>query len=669
MELRLSCLRRGRNWKITKTCYSPGPAKANEKAQCTTTYQRGLMDGTHNIVSEAPFQSTQTIDPSLLVKGNTSIQHHSQHDAHISLPRTPPWTISQKELTDSERHIRSEHQESSIHKPVKPSSLSTSPLKLERTLGNIYSRPYLEDINDILSYSSTGSWSSSWSSSMSCVSPQKSIESSSIGAARPLDIYDRKPDEWYALQDIPKQLSNREQMVWDELIDDSHLMATSPDPPVYHHTSLVKRSCCKLKLGTEPIGLEAESGGGVPCRLCGFALAHLWATQSLWCSIDSRNVSRGDVNKRDNFNNTPLHFFAASGNATFSGLVSMFGLGANVHVKNTSGETFMHVLNLASFDHAHALEDYLRLVRQLLDMGFNFQQRDYHGRTIPHVFFKSSTGLLSNWRDLKALWTSIMKIFALMEIDISDFDSSCNSILTIFREWLIAGGYILQLDPLFSHFKISSQMEPNIDYASQSSFSALLQRYGSALYQKNNTEDPIQEFVDLATDIDAKGDTPLIAILKIWPDNVNVMLLKDLIQRFIEGGAEIHMRDKEGDTVLTIACRRGLRTAATALLKLGANVHVRNHKGQGILSQSKTCLWKANFKGDDKAYAGILSCMNAITDAGAKRKPTEIDEWSSSAKGSSKREKVMKFEVENLKGKVKSGLGKTGLGRGACSRP
>jgi hypothetical protein len=59
--------------------------------------------------------------------------------------------------------------------------------------------------------------------------------------------------------------------------------------------------------------------------------------------------------------------------------------------------------------------------------------------------------------------------------------------------------------------------------------------------------------------IDSNGDNPLSAILKNWPYEADELSLRTLVQLLLNTGAEIRMRDRQGDTALVIAARRGFR--------------------------------------------------------------------------------------------------------------
>lgn len=84
----------------------------------------------------------------------------------------------------------------------------------------------------------------------------------------------------------------------------------------------------------------------------------------------------------------------------------------------------------------------------------------------------------------------------------------------------------------------------------------------------------VQRIKSAATAVDVDGNTLLLSVLKSWSGDTDEMKLQVFVAEMLNHGAEIHMRDRVGDSMLTIACRRGFRLAAKTLLLRGANVHV-----------------------------------------------------------------------------------------------
>jgi len=134
-----------------------------------------------------------------------------------------------------------------------------------------------------------------------------------------------------------------------------------------------------------------------------------------------------------------------------------------------------------------------------------------------------------------------------------------------------------------------------------------------------------QDLVKLAEEIEKSGDSSLIHLVKNWPEDGGESQLGLIIKAIFQCGAEVDLRDRNGDTALAIAAKRGLRPAVLCLIELDANPNSRDYQENGILSQATKCLLRTQT--DTKRYAGILSCIALLTDFGAKANPTVYDEW------------------------------------------
>jgi ankyrin repeat protein len=84
------------------------------------------------------------------------------------------------------------------------------------------------------------------------------------------------------------------------------------------------------------------------CSECGFLMAHYMCRTFKSTEGDDtmalRDLLQGALNAEDNYGNTPLHFMAASDKVPHDVIISHILTGANVHARNSSGETFLHVL-------------------------------------------------------------------------------------------------------------------------------------------------------------------------------------------------------------------------------------------------------------------------------------------------------------------------------------
>jgi len=129
--------------------------------------------------------------------------------------------------------------------------------------------------------------------------------------------------------------------------------------------------------------------GGSACKACGFSEVHLnsirWAKETsaltAFYGIDPQLC----VSERDRFGNTPLHFAAANGKSGILHLVKcLIEEDLNLGMRNSSGETFMHVMNPAQFN---AINEIIELLQLLAKRDFPFLHRDNHDQSTSDVFF------------------------------------------------------------------------------------------------------------------------------------------------------------------------------------------------------------------------------------------------------------------------------------------
>jgi hypothetical protein len=399
---------------------------------------------------------------------------------------------------------------------------------------------------------------------------------------------------------VLERLTRPEQRVWEELVDDARL-----DPPGRSHSefpiaSLAARRCC-----TMPLPSEVD----FRCSKCGSTQAHYLATVLGAVSL----VSEESVNQRDSFNNTPLHCASASEFDqiklwTINGLIQR---GANPLAMNTFGQTFLHALQPMDPMNSVGLDDFKRLLRALSDVQFPFLHKDYHGRTVPHVILQPTKGFFP--------LEVVEEIFSICKPDVYSRDILGNTISDYLYQAAQSSQnseYSLGIQKLLGQCR---RQHPAVNYRL-----AVLE-----LSDLSKTRLWLERIISthLINWIDVNGDTPLIAILKYWAREYDEFELNDVVTSLIVKGAEIHMKDRNGDTALAIATVRGLRPSATTLLVAGANIHSHDFFGAGIIAQASRAMLQAKEEEDGKLYAMILSCLTLLIDAGAKKNPTERDEW------------------------------------------
>jgi ankyrin repeat protein len=477
---------------------------------------------------------------------------------------------------------------------------------LGRQLADKYSESYLKHIHSTMRYSSSNSWRSSLTSfssrASSLLSRRSAHDKSNAEEVSYSKHWERTgPSHPYNQKSIMSTLDEIDPMeleVWNELIDEGKVC---PGPrPRYLTVSPLNRKCC-------------NSLAHIVCPRCGFTSDHRYATcGQVYPSSENSFVTRSDF-----YGNTPLHCAAAlTSQHDFWLIRKMISQGVDVFPCNTFGETFFHVLCRNGPRTAEAIADFVLIARDLQVVDFPFSIRDYYGRTIMHVLFQNSMGY-------PYAIPFLQEVFRIMKPNLSLKDNS---------------GFCVE--------QYHEQFDQNTAY--YANFRALVNEwcayFGTPLsfanFRPNLFPDYHQEYFrrclesnirpEHITVIDDVGDSPLLSLLKHWnEDTWKNFSLTQTAKEMIQSGAIIHTRDRNGDTALAIAARRGFRRVVTLLLAAGAVVHIRNYRGVGILRQVEQSLAHDQAKSDPGLWSRLWSCQIALIDAGAIVDPTERDEWMS----------------------------------------
>jgi hypothetical protein len=130
---------------------------------------------------------------------------------------------------------------------------------------------------------------------------------------------------------------------------------------------------------------------------------------------------------------------------------------------------------------------------------------------------------------------------------------------------------------------------------------------------------------------DKQGNTVLIAFVNHLHDGEDDKILAEIFYCLIGYGANLHRRNRQGETALHVAVRLGRKIATRVLLENGANVHARTITGEGVLAVGVHHYLKA--RDDQKLYSSIMACMALAIQYGAVAAPTLVQEWSISGVG------------------------------------
>jgi hypothetical protein len=392
------------------------------------------------------------------------------------------------------------------------------------------------------------------------------------------------------------ELSEGEQRIWNEMIDETQVVVTSTVRPDQFYTpimSLRNRYCC-ARDGRNTHGTKlCELCLSLPVhRLAGYpkGLAHI---RLKWQHL---------LDKKDVFDHTPLHFAAASQCRKLdliSSLISLTELGANIRAVNTCGDTFLHTL--LRYVELDELKDCLPLFRFLAALNFPFCQRDYHGRTPLHIF-------LDRCQILECQSFEILEeMFDVVKPEIESMDNLGLTISYYFSTRSVNMSAQVQAAELLSKYRTWNNIDIN---------------FKSKLDETTGNWQIWNAWVATAgrsTWVDLNGDTALIALIKYWGAEEDELLLVDLVKYLVEIEAQIRSRDRSGDTALAIASTRGFRLVVTVLLDLKASVHSLNYCGATVLNQAQKSLSQARKSGNDRLYATILSCVVLLVDSGARK--------------------------------------------------
>lgn len=123
---------------------------------------------------------------------------------------------------------------------------------------------------------------------------------------------------------------------------------------------------------------------------------------------------------------------------------------------------------------------------------------------------------------------------------------------------------------------------------------------------------------------DKHGNTVLMAFVTHLPDGEDDELLAKILHLLILNGAEVHWRNRQGETALHIAVRLGRKVATHVLLENGANLHARTSEGRGVLALGEIHYFRTE---NPCLYASIMACMALCLHHGAVPRPSFVDEW------------------------------------------
>jgi ankyrin repeat protein len=307
-----------------------------------------------------------------------------------------------------------------------------------------------------------------------------------------------------------------------------------------------------------------------------------------------RNMLLKHIQKKDYFDNGLLHFAARYNSKTPGLILQMIDMGADIHLRNTCGATFLHVLFRVL--EPEQILDYLPLLRRLSVQNFSFLSRDHWGRQPVHLLLVRFPFLT-----LDTLG-KLEEAFAVMKPDFDALDVKGRWARTLVCRHYGRAKSRARVSEFLSTFPMSRNCTI---------------KFAVVLSEMNGDWTAWMEWVSIegrSAWIDSNGDTALIALLKYWDHDQDELLLPNIIKKMVGLGSQIEMRDRNGDTALAVATKRGLCLAVKSLIELQASIHITNSRCGGILRSARKEMSLAKKNGQDELYAKILNCVICLID-------------------------------------------------------
>lgn len=395
-----------------------------------------------------------------------------------------------------------------------------------------------------------------------------------------------------------------------------------------------------------------------------------WVTRDGITMTGQRLLTQGptqnDTVVTDSFGNTVLHFLASRGSVDVLG----YSLGTDfckslIGAKNSAGQTFLHVLNPMVLENPQYVEELLQMV---VERGCDLHDRDHYGRSFFH--------LLEARGHSKALMQAATKFCH------TDFEIARDA----FGFTPASNHFAMDLDPSGSALQDTSTpisgSDPGIAKESRLlekirlalenprlqdeegrnglhclamatlSYASVVKKYhlqspqrDKATKKQQNAENALDScasklalrlnllegLLDAGVDPnqhDENGNTPLMAFVAELPEDDDYKLPPQILKLLLEKGANIHARNRRGETALHIAVRCGRKLAMRTLCENQANVHARDSVGRSLLDVADVKMMNCDSDEHMRDYAHYEACRAWLSGKGmALQSPSVLHEW------------------------------------------
>ena len=338
-----------------------------------------------------------------------------------------------------------------------------------------------------------------------------------------------------------------------------------------------------------------------------------------------------DINARDMFGNSPLHFLASSG-PSLKHIQAFLGFGADRYAMNDRNETFLHVLDINSLgvDIRKALELYVRHCTSA-ERIHRLRHRTHQSRTILHC--------LAAQKPNAELTSIIVDWFQSMHINVQARDNQGRTPWHYFADEPQASAPRKQRRPIsdeaanIQQLQLkNSERERVIGNCSGDPFSEDKEGHNSLACLAYNIcptamrIELINHCLSCGVDVDHidKQGRPHIHSFILKPrfsggktdmEETTALFVKMLL----DAGASVDLRNRDDETALHLACKWGRPKCTRLLLDRGADPNAVNVHGRSILAEALTHLDLH----DQEEYPRIKECMSLVKEARGEMEPPD----------------------------------------------